>query len=169
MDLDGIRAKFCQRSGDFVSIETMLMLLDQAPRASGEATPTPITSIRKNPYMRSDRPRRADSLTGSRAVRRTELGVEPGFSKMGIGSIAEADHQPGHRQTLRREPAKALPSGSHNSRVCGDVNAMDTSCAKNRTQVGDRWEILIAGSTDQLDPASLGQGALRVWDQPFSN
>ena len=50
-------------------------------------------------------------------------------------------------------PAQTKTGSADHSRIGGDVNTVHTRRRKDGTQVGDRSQILITGTTDQLDPA----------------
>lgn len=79
--------------------EHMGSLLNQAERAGSEAASAAIAALIEHTGrtggLQTDRQGRADPFTGATALRRTATGVKPGFAKVRILTIAEADHEPG--------------------------------------------------------------------------
>jgi len=146
----------------------MVMSPDQSMRASRQTAATAVTTGRIDAWghwphgrgQRRDRIRRTDTHTRTRTIRRAMDRIKLGLAEMGVAAITDAHHQPNRWCSLSTCPGQAHTGRAHNGRVCCNINAMHACTGIKRTEVGDRGQILITGSTNQLDPGPSLQGAL---------
>ena len=161
VDLHGVRPQLPQQWGHGFSGEHMLPFHDPTMGAGRQAATTAIAAFLEHSCTRWNRQGRADAFTGPRAVGRAVRRVEPGLAEMGIGAIAEADHQPGsHGSTPIKRPVDAAAGGLDDGRIGGHIQAMHSSQGEQTGQILKGFEVLIAGSADHLHPAAPGKGPL---------
>ena len=101
---------------------------------------------------------RADPLAGARAIRRATGRVKDSLTKMGIASIADADHQPRGVTSAFPSPAESRASSMDDGGVGCHVDTLNAGNGIKGTKVCNRSQILITGPTDQFDPTPLPEG-----------
>lgn len=164
VNLHRIRLQLPQQGGDGLSLEDMLVLADQPVGTGRQAATASVATFHQHAGTCRNRQRGADPLTGARAMGRTTAGIKPGLAEMGIGAIAEADHQPGRRwRTAIEGPADASAGGRHDRSISGDIETMHSSQAEQASKVFEGLEILVAGATDHLHPSAGCQSLLGPW------
>ena len=132
--------------------------------AGRQATSTSVATPVVNSCGQSDGIRRTDPFTGTGTVGRTACGIKPSLAEMRVGAIADADHQPGARKVAFLQPVQPLTGSTHHSGVGGHIHTGNPCSSVQGTEVCNGSQILIAGPTDQLDPAPPGEALL--WIQP---
>ena len=101
---------------------------------------------------------RANPLAGARTIRRATRRIKDSLTKMGIASIADADHQPGGVTSAFPGPAETGASSIDDSGVGCHVDTLNAGHGIQGTKVCNRSQILITGPTDQFDPTPLPEG-----------
>ena len=101
---------------------------------------------------------RADPLAGARAIRRATRRIKDSLPKMGIASIADADHQPGGVTSAFPGPAESSAGCMDDGGVGCHVDTLNAGNGIKSTEVCNRSQILITGPTDQFDPTPLPEG-----------
>ena len=131
----------------------MLLGADELLRTGGKTATASVTDTGLHTSIRGDGVSRTDPFTRPRAVGGTEVRIKDSLAEMNVGPITDTDHQPGIGTGALLSPVQTMTGRTDHSRIGSDINAMHTGRCKDSTQVGDRGQILIAGTTDQLDPA----------------
>ena len=101
---------------------------------------------------------RADPLAGARAIRWATGRVKDSLTKMGITSIADADHQPGGVTRAFPGPAESSAGCMDDGGVGCHVDTLNAGNGIKSTEGCNRSQILITGPTDQFDPTTLLEG-----------
>ena len=101
---------------------------------------------------------RANPLAGARTIRRATRRVKDSLTKMGIASIAHADHQPGGVTRAFPGPAETDASSINNSGVGCHVDTLNAGNGIKSTEVCNCSQVLITSPTDQFDPTPLPEG-----------
>ena len=60
------------------------------------------------------------------------------------------------------QPVQTVTRGADHRRVCSNIHTGHTCCTEESAEVGNRGEVLITGSADELDPGALGQALIRT-------
>lgn len=139
----------------------MVACLDQPMRTGRQAAAAAIATLLVDRSTGRNRCSRTNPFAGTRTVRRAAIRIEPGLAEVSIDAIAEADHQPGTVACLLLSPVQA-PTCCKNDRWIGShIDAMNPDSRKNSGEISNGRQILIACSTDQLDPSPLSEGFFR--------
>ena len=131
---------------------------NQAKGAGRQTTPTAVATVGVDAGTGMNGISRADLFTGSCTIRRAAGRVKDGLTKMGIASVADADHQPGGLTGAFPGPAETRSSSIDNSGIGCNVNTLNPGNGIESTEICNRSQILIAGPTDQFDPTPLCEG-----------
>lgn len=149
-----------------VSLKHMGPFADQPVGTGRQATTAAVAALLEHTRTGRNRQGRTDPLAGPGAADRTVHRVKPGLAEMGIGTIAEADHQPGRRRrTALKRPGDAATGGGHHSRIGRHIKAVDPGQTEEAGKILQGLEVLIAGATDHLHPMASGQSLLRHDDR----
>ena len=138
----------------------MLRGLDQAKWTGRKAATTAIAASRFDPSTTSlqklwrsrDGISGADASTGSRAVARTELGVELSLAEMGVTAVTDAHHQPDRWSAMVASPGQTGTGGAYNSCIGRHIHTMHPCTGIKSAEVGDTRQILITGTANELHP-----------------
>ena len=129
--------------------------------AGRQAATTAIATLLVDPSSGRNCCSGANPFARTRTVRGTAVGVEPSLAEVSIHAIAEADHEPGTMARVGFSPVEATTGCKRDRWIGSHINAMNTDSRKNSGQIGNGRQILIAGPTDELDPAALIEGFVR--------
>lgn len=153
MDLHSIRLQLLEQLAQPIESDLMHLGADELVRTGGKTATASVTNTGLHTSIRGDGVSRTDPFTRPRAVGGTQIRIKDSLAEMNIGSITDTDHQPGIGAGALFGPVQTMTGRADHSRIGSDVNAVHSCRCKDSTQVGDRGQILIAGTTDQLDPA----------------
>mgnify|MGYP001183820306 CR=1 len=77
---------------------------------------------------------------------------------MGIPPVTDADHQPGGVPGALSGPAEPRASSCDDSGIGRHINTLNTRNRIESAEISNGSQVLITGSTDQFDPATLAEG-----------
>ena len=158
MNLNRIRLQLGQQKGEVVEPHSMIGGLNQAKGAGRQTAPTAVATVGVDTRTGMNGISRADPLAGARTIRRATGRVKDSLAKMGIASIADADHQPRGVASAFPSPAESGASSMDDGSVGCHVDTLNAGNGIKGTKVCNRSQILITGPTDQFDPTPLPEG-----------
>lgn len=158
MNLNRIRLQLGQQKGEVVEPHSMIGGFNQAKGAGRQTAPTAVATVGVDTRTGMNGISRADPLAGARAIRRATGRVKDSLTKMGIASIADADHQPRGVASAFPSPAESGASSMDDGSVGCHVDTLNAGNGIKGTKVCNRSQVLITGPTDQFDPTPVPEG-----------
>ena len=125
MNLNRIGLQLGQQRGKVVEPHSMIRGLNQAQGAGRQTAPTAVATVGVDTGAGMNGISRANPLAGASTIRRATRRIKDSLTKMGIASIADADHQPGGVTSAFPGPAETDASSIDNSGVGCHVNTLN--------------------------------------------
>ena len=102
----------------------------------------------------------ADPFARPRAIRRAARRIKDCLAEMGIAPVTDTDHEPGRVTGALTRPAETRASSCDNCGIGCHVNTLNTCNRIESAEISHGSQVLVTGSTDQLDPATLAEGII---------
>lgn len=137
VNFQSIRLQLLKQLTQPLESDLVLLGVDELLGTGRKTAPTSITNAGLNAFIRSDGVSGADPFTRPRAVGGAQRWVKDSLAKMNIGSVTDADHQPGRGSSALSGAVQSEASRMNHRRIGRDIHAMHTRSRVHSTQVAD--------------------------------
>ena len=135
MNFQSIRLQLLEQLTQPLEANLVLLGVNDLLGAGRKTAPTSITNTVLDTAVCRDGVGGADPLAGPWAIGGAQLWVENSLAEMHIGSIADADHQPGRGTGALAGPVQSETRGMNHRRIGGNVDTVHARCGIHSTQV----------------------------------
>ena len=137
VNFQSIRLQLLKQGTQPLKSNLVLLGVNELLGAGRKTAPTSITNTGLDTAVCRDGVGGADPLAGPWAIGGAQLWVENSLAEMHIGSIADADHQPGRGTGALAGPVQSETRGMNHRRIGGNVDTVHARCGIHSTQVCD--------------------------------
>ena len=160
MNLQSIRTQLLQHGYEVFKTDAMIRGADQPERACGQTAPAAIATILNDSTSRINGIGGTNRLAGPWTIRRAVRRIKRSFTEMGISTVADADHQPRETTGSFKGPSETDARRSHHGKVSRHIDTVDTRHGIQSAEIGNGRKVLIARTTNQLDPTPLRESVV---------